>query len=336
MTKRITTPLPVMVFFYGGSWTTGAASFPLYDGKYIIRDHKDVVIVTLNYRLGALGFMASEALARESKDGATGNYGLLDQRLALQWIQDNIAAFGGNPNKVLIYGESAGAGSVACHLVMPDSWGLFQRALMESGPFANWTSKSLEEVEEQYQTTAKNLGCTNKDAAEELACLRSKSSHDITYENGAEAKAGTPWGPVVDKVVIKEDPQVLAMKGEFTKVPTLLGTNLNEAAILLPHSINSSLTAAEYVSDVKAKYKQFGQDVLDLYPLSDFKSPWWAAVAVTTDEIMACPARRTANWLSTRGVDVFLYQFTVRIMFHLFFSSVMLTPFRCAARNGRD
>jgi para-nitrobenzyl esterase len=151
---------PVMFFMHGGSWTFGSGSFPLYDGDNDVALLEGTIIVTvrssshrrksvsvvgilpqfmsslclqINYRLGVFGFLSGDALKSESPDGSVGNYGFQDQRLAMQFVVDNIANFGGNPQLITIFGESAGGGSTASHLVSPKSWPLFQRALIESG-----------------------------------------------------------------------------------------------------------------------------------------------------------------------------------------------------------
>jgi para-nitrobenzyl esterase len=125
--------LPVMVFIHGGAFVRGAGSLPLYNGSALAR--KGVVVVTLNYRLGALGFLTHPELAKESPNNTSGNYGLLDQQAALRWVQNNIAAFGGDPAYVTVFGESAGAVSVISLLASPQSKGLYSQAIVESGPF---------------------------------------------------------------------------------------------------------------------------------------------------------------------------------------------------------
>ena len=125
---------PVMVFVYGGSFGSGGIGMvPLYNGRGIVEETRGHVVVFVNYRISALGFLGSDELAADSADGSTGNYGLQDQRQALVWVQRNVAAFGGDPSKVMLFGESAGSWSVQDHLLMPKSTGLFHAAIMESG-----------------------------------------------------------------------------------------------------------------------------------------------------------------------------------------------------------
>ena len=130
-----------MMFFYGGSFTFGGASFPLYDGDQDVVLSEDVILVATNYRLNVFGFLAGDELRAENADGMTGNYGLQDQRAALQYLHDNIAAFGGDPARVTIFGESAGGASVSNHLVSPRSRGLFSGAMIQSGSFSDWSSQ---------------------------------------------------------------------------------------------------------------------------------------------------------------------------------------------------
>jgi para-nitrobenzyl esterase len=125
--------LPVMVFFFGGGFKQVAFSMPVYNGTTLAK--KGVVVVTPNYRLGALGFLAHPQLDAESPHNASGNYGIMDQQAALQWVQKNIDRFGGDPSRVTIFGQSAGAESVLVHVASPTSKGLFQQAIVESGPF---------------------------------------------------------------------------------------------------------------------------------------------------------------------------------------------------------
>lgn len=129
----------------------GATSLPLYSGQTIVQNSgHNVVVVTVNYRVSSLGFLGSRELQKVSADGSTGNAGILDQRLAMRWVQDNIDAFGGNAQLVTIFGESAGAASVSNHLVMPKSANLFHRAIIESGPFTTWTCHNLNDSQVIY------------------------------------------------------------------------------------------------------------------------------------------------------------------------------------------
>ena len=174
-TQNASARLPVMVFFYGGGFTGVEGSMPMYNGTTLAE--KGVIVVTTNYRLGALGFLAHPDLDRESPHNASGNYGILDQQAALKWVQDNIVAFGGDPSRVTIFGQSAGTESVYIHLVSPGSRGLFSQAIVESGPF--WANGAIinathpKDYAEQFGVGyAQSLGCSGLDA---IACMRNLS-----------------------------------------------------------------------------------------------------------------------------------------------------------------
>lgn len=221
--------LPVMVFVYGGSFLTGGSAYPVYDGAYLSAT-QNAVVVTLNYRVGALGFLGGI-------EDLTGNYGILDQQLALHWVADNIAAFGGKPSQVLLFGESAGAMSVGLHLLsIPSSAGLFTSALMESNPLA-LPYKTLDEAGPISSCLQMTLGCASGD----LACLRGKSAEEILQmqesqqvfvEGLGQGLAGVLlWAPVVDGTLIERQP-VAGIAGGLPK-PTLLGTNANEGTVFV-------------------------------------------------------------------------------------------------------
>ncbi|MCK5090211.1 MAG: carboxylesterase family protein, partial [Hyphomicrobiaceae bacterium] len=216
-------PVPVMVFIYGGSFREGTASNPLYEARHLAATG-GVVVVTINYRVGVLGFLSGI-------DGLKGNYGLMDQRLALKWAHDNIAEFGGDPDRITLFGESAGAMSVGLHLISPESQPLFSAAIMESNPYGI-PYKSLD-VSERFATIFKfNLGCEFKG----LACLRAKSFDEVVEQQQAGMlpiaslltgfSAELIWAPVIDGEQVPAQPSASAI----TK-PAIIGTNLNEGII---------------------------------------------------------------------------------------------------------
>ncbi len=226
--RRSATGLPVMVWFHGGAFVVGSGSAAEFDGRRLAM--AGVVVVTVNYRLGPFGFFAHPALAAQSPTGSTGNYGLLDQRAALQWVQENIAAFGGDPANVTIFGESAGGISVSCHVASPQSQGLFAKAISQS---ATWftiphgipdahTAPDLAAAD--AERLARRLGCGKEGRI--IDDLRSVSAQDLL-----EATAGHPlFAPVVDGWFLPEDPASLFAAGRVRQVPYLLGWNADEGS----------------------------------------------------------------------------------------------------------
>jgi para-nitrobenzyl esterase len=212
--------LPVMVWIYGGGFSAGATSEPRQDGENLARE--GVVVVSMNYRLGVFGFFSHAELAKESAHHASGNYGLLDQVAALQWVQRNIAAFGGDPDNVTIFGESAGSFSVSALMASPLAQGLFQRAIGESGALFSKTrrTKPLTESEEAHEKFADSLGTHS------LAALRAKPAEEILQ---AALKQELPlFFPNIDGYFLPEDVSAIYAGGKQSHVPLLAGWNADE------------------------------------------------------------------------------------------------------------
>ena len=210
---------PVLVWIHGGGLTSDASRN--YDPAKLAAD--GVVAVTINYRLGALGFLAHPALASRP-GGPSGNYGLMDQQAALRWVRDNIARFGGSPHNVTIAGESAGGLSVLAHMVSAGSRGLFQKAIIESGSFA-LNQRPLAAAEAAGQAFAAQAGCPDQTAA----CLRHLPVSDLVNPNFIEIPG------VVDGKVLTEPIGTALAAGRFARVPVLNGTNHEEEALFVAH-----------------------------------------------------------------------------------------------------
>jgi para-nitrobenzyl esterase len=299
--------LPVMVWIHGGAFVLGAGSDDLNDGaKLAARAH--VIVVTFNYRLGALGFLAHRQLAREAGRAASPSYGLLDQRAALAWVQRNIAAFAGDPGNVTLFGESAGAWSTCAHLVAPGSRGLFARAIIQSGACSNALYFSPPEAEAQGDALAAKLGCAGDDAAT-LACLRGKSADAVAgalpMKRGFLLPPGVWWGPVVDGVELPRQPIDLLRAGDFARVPLLVGANRDEGTV---HTVSfDSVTPAELSGFVAYVFGAAAvAPVLARYQ----GTPKAALTDVVTDGIFVCQARRIARAFTSAGVPAYLYHFT--------------------------
>lgn len=288
----------VMVWVHGGTNTSGAGSF--YDPTPLVAVG-DVIVVTLNYRLGALGFLAHPALQSES--GTTGNYGLADQQLALHWVRHNIAAFGGDPHGVTLFGESSGGMNVLSQLVSPPAAGLFQRAIVESGAFLLDTP-SLKVSEAQGRGFARAIGCADQSAT----CLRSKSVAEVL------AKQGNPYGGRVAYELATVDGRILPMsqraaltEGRFHRVPILFGNNGDEGKIFVP----PKLSAAEYPSTLAGYAEAVHRPVpriLKAYPLAHYASPTDGAAAAYGDANFVCTNRVVARLLAHQ-VSAYEYEF---------------------------
>jgi para-nitrobenzyl esterase len=297
---------PVMVFIHGGAFLAGESDD--YGPRRLLG--RDVVVVTINYRLGALGFMANAALAAESPQGTSGNYGLMDQQEALRWVRRNIAAFHGDVDDVTIFGESAGGLSVHAHLVSPQSKGLFARAIVESGAYA-LTQPTLAAAEAAGAAYATSVGCD----AQDTVCLRGLSVSTLLAKQSTSA---TAYMPVVDGSVLPQSIGPAFSSGQFNLVPVIEGSNHDEFRLfvaLLFELPFGPVTAAQYPLYIAALLglpanvaAQVVPLVLAEYPLSNYASPGIALGAIGTDVVFACNALAAQLSLS-QHVPTWAYEF---------------------------
>ncbi len=298
--------LPVMVFFHGGDFIVGAGS--LYDPTSLVLNG-NVIVVTVNYRLGVFGFLADPALSAEQPDHASGNYGLMDQQAALRWVQANIKRFGGNPRNVTVFGQSAGGASVISQLISPQAAGLFQRAIVESGSY-NLMPQTLAQSEAFGTSFASSVGCTTNVAA----CLRNLTTAQLvaaTVPSFGLTQLNT-WGPNTGGAILPLSPAAAFSSGRFNRVPVINGTNGAEGSLFVALAYDlkgAPLTAAGYpgavqslVGPVAAPY------TLKAYPLSAYPSPDQAFAAIFTDAGFACPAYITDTFLANY-TSVYAYEF---------------------------
>ncbi|MHB8381792.1 MAG: carboxylesterase/lipase family protein [Candidatus Binataceae bacterium] len=291
--------LPVMVWIHGGTFIVGSGA--TYDASKLAAKG-NLIVVTINYRLGAFGFLASRSL--DSAGHPSGNYGLLDQQAALRWVKDNIAAFGGDQHNVTVAGESAGAISIGLHLVSPAAAGLFARAILESGPFLH--TRTLAEEEIQGDKFAAKLGCDK--ASDVAGCMRSKSTEEVLEAIPASPlDAGKPgWHPVMDGHLIPSQPAEALAAGRFNQVPVLNGSNRNEGTLFL--AFGKPITAQQFDAGVHARFGGDATRVLAAYPLANYPSPVLAVAASFGDGIFSCPILKAGELLSAR-VPVYQYEF---------------------------
>ncbi|WP_438003094.1 carboxylesterase/lipase family protein [Sorangium sp. So ce321] len=303
--------LPVLVWIHGGSFTLGSGGEADYDGQ-VLSETAGAVVVTVNYRLGPLGYLALPELKSEDPDHpSTGGYGIEDQRAALEWVKANIGAFGGDPGNVTLFGESAGGISVCMHMVSPPSKGLFQRAIIESGP----CDTALDEATATAQGEAfvEALGCG--DAPSVLECLRGKSAEEVITAlppSGDMLFGGTQWYPVIDGWNLPDTPGKLLEEGSFEKVPTILGSNDDEATLFFALAGGSPSIAddAELEAFAEQLAPGHGEEVVASYPSATHGSAQAAAFAAVGDALFVCPARRAARAIAKAGVATYLYHFT--------------------------
>jgi para-nitrobenzyl esterase len=291
--------LPVMVWIHGGALVTGESDD--YNPAALVRD--GVVVVTINYRLGALGFLADSALAG-TPGGASGDYGLMDQQAALRWVQRNVRGFGGDPRDVTVFGESAGGLSTLSQLVSPGARGLFQRAIVESGTYA-LTQQSLASAESAGASFAAKAGCASNTAA----CLRALPVSTIVDN---EDFGG--YEPNIDGAVLPQSIGTALASGQFSRVPVIIGTNHDEWRLFVGlDQLEGAppVTAANYVAQISATLgvpTTVATAIAGEYPLSSYSSPAVALGAVGTDAIFACHAVIAEEDLS-KYTPTYAYEF---------------------------
>lgn len=312
---------PVMVWIHGGGFTTGSAAdlvptssdFLWYNGKPFAE--RGVVVVTINYRLGVFGFFPHPALAAEGSP--KGNQGLLDQRLAMQWVQKNIAAFGGDAANVTIFGESAGAGSVCMHVASPGSRGLFHRAVSQSGGCTSDMGPTAAEGTPTIEQFASDRGCSGDGV---LECLRAKPTSEfvsammVDRTMGMEAlRRNFTFGAGVDGPggFLPESARSLFDSGNIAKVPYILGTNTEEAQLYFVAAA-VPMSDTQYEAAIAMRYGDFAPRVLAMYPISKFSGNYRKAMArISTDSGLVCGTLDTARRAVKAGVPVFMYNFNI-------------------------
>jgi para-nitrobenzyl esterase len=287
-----------MVWIHGGANASGASEF--YDPTPLL-ETGDVVAVTTNYRLGALGFLAHPAL--DSEGHRSVNYGIMDQQLALRWVQRNIDQFGGDPRNVTIFGESAGGLNVTTHVVSPLSAGLFHRAVIESGAY-QLDTPTLAASEALGIAFGTRIGCSDQTAA----CLRSKSVAEVLAHQGAALTPGSAFNQSTqDGRILPEAHRTALATGRINRVPVMQGANSNEGRSF----VSPTLSAAAYEPTLRAYALLAGKDpdqILAVYPLSNYANPFEGASAALGDAAFACSARQS-NQLLSQWVRTYAYEF---------------------------
>ncbi|HEY3275143.1 MAG TPA: carboxylesterase/lipase family protein [Syntrophorhabdaceae bacterium] len=304
--------LPVMVWIHGGAFMTGAGSLAGYSGAGLARE--GVVVVTLNYRLGPFGFLAHPALSAESPSGTSGNYGILDQMEALRWVKKNIASFGGDPERVTLFGESAGALSISALLLSPSAQGLFHRAILQSGaPTGNRyvmpaAHGSMREALTMGKELAARLGSDKeKDVA---GAMRRKTPEEIMSAAATSLefifkKEGLLFAPVIDGRLLPAEPERLLSEGKIPHIPLIVGTNRDEASLF-----TDGLSPALYQSWLRENFGNPAEEILRLFPLDEKEG-----IDSPSNRFLGAlwffgPARSLARAVARKGGKAYLYSFT--------------------------
>ena len=289
--RATTAPLPVMVWVHGGGHMSGSGTLPQYSGAGLAR--KGAVVVTLNYRVASLGFLAHPEISAESGSGTSGNFGLLDIIAALEWVQRNIANFGGAPDQVTLFGQSAGASLVLCLMTSPRTKGLFHRAIVQSpgplkGPDGRMTR--LAAAEQRGLAFAEELGCKS------LAELRNMPADALVAAPG--------FMPIADGIVIPDDVHAVFARGGAHPLPLLGGWNRDEGTAYLQPDHKD-----EFVAALKRKFGELADALLALYPIGSDADVARAAAMIMRDEVFAWSAESSLRGHAAGGSKAFLYEF---------------------------
>ncbi len=286
--------MPVLFFIHGGGNAVGGAVDPIYDGHDLAAH--DAVVVTINYRLGALGFLL--------QDGVPTNLAVRDQLAALSWVQRNIAAFGGDPDNVMVFGESAGAVNTCTLLGVPSAAGLLHRAIVQSGACSH---RSESAYRDQMGAFVNNTGCAAE--SDVLTCLRALDPATIvtTEPTGFPNVAGLSqsWGPFVDGTLIPASTIDQMASGTSLRVPWIIGSNLDETS----NSVMPGMTRMQFEALVRLSFVGLGMQVIAQYPESEFPDGSEAWLRLTTEAKFQCGARRAARIGAEGGLDTRLYMY---------------------------
>ncbi|GAB4035411.1 carboxylesterase/lipase family protein [Spirosoma gilvum] len=284
---------PVVVWIYGGGFGSGGTGCAIYDGEATAK--KGIIFVSANYRVGPFGFFAHPELTKESGHQASGNYGLMDQVAALQWVRKNIAQFGGDPDNVTIAGQSAGSMSVNCLVATPLAKGLFKKAIAESGAsFAN-PHPTLQQGEEAGLKMAQALGASS------LAELRAKPAEEII-------KKAQGRGPIIDGYVLPESIPAIFAAGNENNITLLTGWNEDEGL-----SSGPPKNAEAYRKQIEQQYGDKAEQFLKYYPGGTDAEASTSQMRISRDMIFGAQNYTWANIASKEGKPVFVYRFTRKI-----------------------
>jgi len=306
--------LPVMIWIHGGGFVFGSGAFPNFSGSSFT--DKGVILVSINYRLGRLGFFAFPALSKEHPEEPKGNYAYMDQIAALKWVKQNIAAFGGNPDNVTIFGESAGGVSVHSLLTIPEANGLFQKAISESGGGRDGvlTGRPInkDSADSYYPVSAETIGInfarrygiegTGEAALAQLRALTVAQIVDGGQESAGQGGPLTYPGPILDGKLVVETAQSAYQAGRQAKVPLIIGSNSAE--------VPAGFVSARSKEDLINLFGNVKNEAKSVYDIGDTTSFAKMLTMVNTDKVWAEPARFTARAFTSKGSPAYVYLFS--------------------------
>ena len=301
---------PTIVYIHGGTFIIGSGSYGANLGDRIA-DQGDVVLVTMNYRLGPFGFLAHRDLEAEDPDRSAGNYGILDQIKALEWVRENIEHFGGDPGNVTLYGQSAGGVSVCTILASPLAEGLFHKAVMSSGMCDFCLPRS--DGFELGEMMAEAVGCPEGPGL--LDCLRGKDARTIleAVRFDPTRVSESRYRPHIDGHVVPDLPLRRLQQGLHRPVPVIVGTCRDEYSMFIWFDMDPDpvpMTWDQYECHVRRRYADLAEEILELYPRGAFDYPMEALSHIEGDRWFRCKARAAAEALSRHHPDTYLYHFT--------------------------
>lgn len=306
--------LSTLVWIHGGAYVDGSSN--MYHGDSLVaRSKNTVVVVTLNYRLNIFGFLGGTEVARRSSDHGMGNFGIQDQREAMAWVQQHIGAFGGNPDDVTIFGESAGGNSVYNHLAQKASFQYYHKAIIESGVYDEG-AQTAANAEQLYETILSKASCITLDCLVKMSASDLLALTKVALPMGSRNAKVTPWGPVVDGISLSATPeQLIAAKKYNDRVPIMIGSNRDEMAFWSLSSLQHN--ASEQTFDLWMESHGIVGKTLDeikvVYGTSSYMYPqnlgnlsvwWWKLTRAVTDSVPglgACGVRNVARLLTANG-----------------------------------
>ncbi len=305
-------PHPVMVYIHGGALQQGSGSEPSYIGDNLA-SRQDVIVVTFNYRLGVAGFLSLPELSAESTYGGSGNYGFLDQVAALKWVNSQISNFGGDPDNITLFGESAGGLSVCMHMASPLSQQLFDKAIIQSGPCTSWITHTIEDAHKAGIALANRFGCHEPNR---LQCLRSLPEQSIkdrltTPFNEIFIRDFDEWGffphVTIDGYFL-EEPFEQSIRNASNKPPVIIGNVSKEGSLWEVYTDHPA--TGGYENYLHTRFPERATDLYQIYPIEEFSNVGEAMAAIIGDWLMYCPTVKLSDLLHDEGYPVFQYIFT--------------------------